>query len=200
MNELGIFRKISGDHLVKAAFSFTEGDLHFFFLEYMEGGDLASLLDREVYLAQNEAKFYIAEIVLAIEHLHSLNIIHRDLKPHNLVLDSEGHLKLTDFGLSQEGINKVIQQSSIITASDDPVKEPEPICQDSSINRSHKRKNLLENSSRQKGHIIGTPDYIAPEVLTKKSANNFTIDWWSLGVIIYEMLVGERPFGGQTID
>jgi serine/threonine protein kinase len=54
--------------------------------------------------------------------------------------------------------------------------------------------------SRQKGHIIGTPDYIAPEVLTKKSANNFTIDWWSLGVIIYEILVGERPFGAQTVD
>ena len=103
-NENDIFRKISREYLVKADFSFSEGVLHMLFLEYMEGGDLSHLLADEVYLDQETAKFYLAEIVLAIEHLHKLNIIHRDLKPQNLVLNSAGHLKLTDFGLSKEGV------------------------------------------------------------------------------------------------
>lgn len=190
-NELGIFRKLSGDYLVKAAFSFTEGDLHFFFLEYMEGGDFTNLLSREVYLEQEKAQFYLAELVLAIEHLHKLNIIHRDLKPQNLVLDSQGHIKLTDFGLSQEGINIFIQQS---TYKDEDLLNSEP--EDSSPTL---RKTSLMKSIRQKSTVVGTPDYIAPEVLLKLSTSNVTIDWWSLGVIVYEVLVGERPFGAQTI-
>lgn len=60
--------------------------------------------------------------------------------------------------------------------------------------------NLLEQPSRRRGHIIGTPDYIPPEILNKTSSENFTIDWWSFGVIIYEILIGERPFGAQTIE
>lgn len=72
---------------------------------------MAGLIDREVYLSEQDAKFYIAEIVEAIEQLHKLGIIHRDLKPQNLVFDREGHLKLTDFGLSKEGINMLIQQT-----------------------------------------------------------------------------------------
>jgi serine/threonine protein kinase len=110
-NENDIFRKISGEYLVKAAFSFSEGGLHMLFLEYMEGGDFSHLLSDEVYLDQDTAKFYLAEIVLAIEHLHKLNIIHRDLKPQNLVLSSNGHLKLTDFGLSKEGVTTKVERT-----------------------------------------------------------------------------------------
>ena len=71
-----------------------------FILEYLPGGDLRKMLNEEVYFEEEQAKAYLAEIVLAIEHLHVFNIIHRDLKPENLVFDKTGHLKLTDFGLS----------------------------------------------------------------------------------------------------
>lgn len=81
MNEHEVLKKIAGQHFVKASFSFTEGGVHFFFLEYMQGGDLAELLEKQVYFAQDIAKYYIAEIVLGIEHLHSFGIVHRDLKP-----------------------------------------------------------------------------------------------------------------------
>jgi serine/threonine protein kinase len=69
-------------------------------MEFMPGGDLSKVLEEEVYLEEERAKYVIAEIVLAIEHLHRADIIHRDLKPENLVIDERGHLKLTDFGLS----------------------------------------------------------------------------------------------------
>lgn len=81
ITEHDIFRKIGGEHLVKAAFSFTEGSAHFFLMEYMKGGDLSKLLETEVYLEESLARNYIAEIVLALDHLHSFGIIHRDLKP-----------------------------------------------------------------------------------------------------------------------
>lgn len=84
----------------------------------MEGGDLSHLLADEVYLVQDVAKFYLAEVVLAIEHLHKLNIIHRDLKPQNLVLNSAGHLKLTDFGLSKEGVTTKVQLSQKTSLSE----------------------------------------------------------------------------------
>lgn len=69
-------------------------------LEYLPGGDLRKMLDDEVYFEEDKAQFYLAEIVLAIEHLHKFDIIHRDLKPENLVIAKDGHIKLTDFGLS----------------------------------------------------------------------------------------------------
>lgn len=112
ISEHDIFRKIGGDYLVKAAFSFSEGSAHFFLMEYMRGGDLSTLLEKEVYLEEELARRYLAEIVLAIEHLHSFGIIHRDLKPvkapviqSNLVFDDQGHIKLTDFGLSLDKKN-----------------------------------------------------------------------------------------------
>jgi len=96
--------------LVKAPFSFSEKDCHIFVMELMPGGDLRKLLTEEVYFEEEVAKFYLAEIVLAIEHLHSFDIIHRDLKPENLVLDHEGYLKLTDYGLSAIKIEKKLER------------------------------------------------------------------------------------------
>jgi serine/threonine protein kinase len=99
-----IFKKIAGDHLVKAPFSFTEKDSQIFVMEFMPGGDLRQLLNEEVYFEEEAARFYLAEMVMAIEHLHNFSIIHRDLKPENLVIDEKGHIKLTDFGLSAMAI------------------------------------------------------------------------------------------------
>lgn len=89
---------------MKAPFSFTEKDSQIFVMEFMPGGDLRQLLNEEVYFEEEAARFYLAEMVMAIEHLHNFSIIHRDLKPENLVIDEEGHIKLTDFGLSAMAI------------------------------------------------------------------------------------------------
>ena len=82
----------------------------------MPGGDLSQILVEEVYLEEEKAKFYLAEIVLAVEHLHNCEIIHRDLKPENIVLDRNGHIKLTDFGLSEmmikTKINKAVENET----------------------------------------------------------------------------------------
>jgi serine/threonine protein kinase len=132
----------------------------------MAGGDLASLLDREVYLSENLAKFYIAEIVLALENLHALNIIHRDLKPQNLVFDNEGHLKLTDFGLSKASIDIMLEaQTTLQYLNYKEGHQGKPAC-------FSNKKDLLgqPQPSRIRGHIIGTPDYIPPEIVRKVSS------------------------------
>ena len=80
-------------------------------MELMAGGDLRKVLAEEVYFEESVAKFYLAQIVLAVEHLHQYDIIHRDLKPENIVLDQEGHIKLTDFGLSAMTLEKRLEKS-----------------------------------------------------------------------------------------
>ena len=102
MKEARIFKNLSGDYVVKAIASFSHGNFVCSVMEYMPGGDVGSLLERESRLLEEEARFYIAEILLALECLHRQGLIHRDLKPDNILLDSNGHCKLADFGLSEE--------------------------------------------------------------------------------------------------
>ena len=101
--ESRIYDVLTGDFIAKALFKFNFQNYLCFVMEYLPGGDFASLLENVGRLSESTARFYLAEIVLAIEHLHKLSIIHRDLKPENILLSSTGHIKLTDFGLSQLG-------------------------------------------------------------------------------------------------
>ena len=135
---------------------------------------------------ENVARFYIAEVVLAIESLHRKNIIHRDLKPHNILLDANGHIKLADFGLSEVGLARKINYSDEIKHEDQLLLEKEPM----------KEAKLKRNKNR----IVGTPDYIPPEVILGRSTSNKTIDWWSVGVLLYEMLVGIPPFNDSSVQ
>ncbi|BCS26463.1 cAMP-dependent protein kinase catalytic subunit pkaC [Aspergillus puulaauensis] len=122
-------------------------------MDFVEGGELFSLLRKSQRFPNPVAKFYAAEVTLALEYLHSLNIIYRDLKPENLLLDRHGHLKITDFGFAKEVPD--------ITWT-----------------------------------LCGTPDYLAPEVVASKGYNK-SVDWWSLGILIFEMLCGFTPFWDQ---
>ncbi|KAI9679615.1 MAG: camp-dependent protein kinase catalytic subunit [Trizodia sp. TS-e1964] len=126
-------------------------------MDFVEGGELFSLLRKSQRFPNPVAKFYAAEVTLALEYLHSMHIIYRDLKPENLLLDRHGHLKITDFGFAKE---------------------------------------VPDNTWT----LCGTPDYLAPEVVSSKGYNK-SVDWWSLGILIFEMLCGFTPFwdGGSPM-
>uniref|UniRef100_A0A7N6A4J8 Ribosomal protein S6 kinase n=1 Tax=Anabas testudineus TaxID=64144 RepID=A0A7N6A4J8_ANATE len=137
-----------------AAFQ-TEGKLYLI-LDFLRGGDLFTRLSKEVMFTEEDVKFYLAELALALDHLHSLGIIYRDLKPENILLDEEGHIKLTDFGLSKESIDH-------------------------------------ENKAYS---FCGTVEYMAPEVVNRRG-HTHSADWWSYGVLMFEMLTGTLPFQGK---
>jgi len=106
VKEARIFRNLVGDYVIRTIASFSFKNYVCSVMEYMPGGDLGALLKRETRLEEDEARFYIAEVLLALECLHSQGLIHRDLKPGNILLDSTGHCKLADFGLSEDVFEK----------------------------------------------------------------------------------------------
>ncbi|XP_077633137.1 microtubule-associated serine/threonine-protein kinase 3 [Crocuta crocuta] len=141
-------------------------------MEYVEGGDCATLLKNMGPLPVDMARMYFAETVLALEYLHNYGIVHRDLKPDNLLITSLGHIKLTDFGLSKIGLMSMA----------------------TNLYEGHIEKDTREFVDKQ---VCGTPEYIAPEVIFRQGYGK-PVDWWAMGVVLYEFLVGCVPFFGDT--
>ncbi|XP_050097454.1 microtubule-associated serine/threonine-protein kinase 2 [Anopheles aquasalis] len=141
-------------------------------MEYVEGGDCATLLKSIGPLPSDMARFYFAETVLAVEYLHCYGIVHRDLKPDNLLITALGHIKLTDFGLSKMGLMSLA---------------------------TNLYEGYLDSETRQFSdkQVFGTPEYIAPEVILRQGYGK-PVDWWSMGIILYEFLIGCVPFFGET--
>lgn len=152
-DERRMLQEVKHPFLITLWGTFFDAKNLYMVMDFVEGGELFSLLRKSQRFPNPVAKFYAAEVTLALEYLHAKQIIYRDLKPENLLLDRHGHLKITDFGFAK--------------------KVPDITWT-----------------------LCGTPDYLAPEVVSSKGYNK-SVDWWSLGILIFEMLCGFTPFWDQ---
>jgi len=172
-NEQLFMSKVKSPWIVDLKASFQEDDFLYLVMEFLPGGDFMNLLIEKDKLTEEEAKFYIAELIMAVESIHKLDCIHRDIKPDNILIDKNGHIKLSDFGLAKVS-DKLYEQNAVKDENFNPKK------------MTHKKLYSC----------VGTAYYVAPEVLNKKGYGQ-EIDWWSVGVIFFEMLVGYAPFCAQ---
>jgi len=156
--ERKILQALQHPFLMTLRYAFQSKDKLYFVLDYYQGGELFFHLKNNRRFPEDVARIYVAEIASALGHLHSLQVIYRDLKPENILLDDNGHVCLTDFGLS---------------------KDVEPT---------------------DKAHTFcGTPEYLAPEIVTG-AGHDKAVDWWSLGILLYELTVGIPPFYSQNVN
>ncbi|ODV64131.1 Pkinase-domain-containing protein [Ascoidea rubescens DSM 1968] len=156
--ERTVLAKINNPFIVPLKFSFQSNEKLYFVLDFINGGELFHHLQKEGKFTLNRSRFYTAELLIALESLHSLNVIYRDLKPENILLDYQGHIALCDFGLCK----------------------------------------LNMKNSEKTNTFCGTPEYLAPELLLNKGYTR-SVDWWTLGVLLYEMLTGLPPFYDEDV-
>ena len=151
--ERDLMVKINCPFIVNIKFAFQDNAKLYIITEFMQGGEMFFHLHKEKRFSNEKSRFYVVEMILAIEFLHKNKMLYRDLKPENIMVDSNGHIKLTDFGLSK----------------------------------------MVKKTKEKAFTICGTPQYLAPEILSDEGYDN-SVDWWSLGCVMYEMLVGKAPF------
>ncbi|CAM2096656.1 unnamed protein product [Caretta caretta] len=149
-NEKSVLKEVNHPFLIRLFWTYHDERFLYMLMEYVPGGELFSYLRNMGRFNNSTGLFYSAEIICAIEYLHSKEIVYRDLKPENILLDKEGHIKLTDFGFAKKLVDRTWT-------------------------------------------LCGTPEYLAPEVIQSKGHGR-AVDWWALGILIFEMLSGFPPF------
>jgi len=229
LNERDILNKVNNDFIVRGVYTFQTNQYLYIVMEYMKGGDFCNLLESIHALTEDAARFYLAQMILAVDYLHENGIIHRDLKPDNILIDGEGFIKLTDFGLSELNLNTIKQQydqsknkltmNNLIASDSDSDCDGPPINlrnatlfkpisefkkQEAKEGKLKLNQDLggitnpkLGMSSTEKKKVLGTPDYIAPEVILGKDITK-AVDWWAIGIIAYEFMTGGLPFNDES--
>ena len=144
-------------YIIEILSTFQTPSKFYLVLEYAQGGDLFTHLKNQGTLPYDEVKMYVAEIAIALNHLHEHSVIYRDLKPENVMFCSDGNIKLTDFGISK----------------------------------------ILKDTSETANTICGTDEYVPPEEI-EHQPYGFAADWWQLGILMYEMIVGYTPFANDN--
>ncbi|OHT10411.1 putative serine/threonine-protein kinase ndrA [Tritrichomonas foetus] len=188
---------------VRLFYSFFDHKNLYLVMEFLPGGDLMNLLIKRGCFTETETKFFIAETLLAIQHVHITGFIHRDIKPDNILLTKDGHIRLTDFGLSTKTdrySDPLIQLIDDFTESfsNNEIKHTHENVNTKNIPENENQTQIKAKSKREKVlSAVGTVEYIAPEVILKKPYSN-KVDYWSLGAIMYEMLFGNIPFFADT--
>jgi p70 ribosomal S6 kinase len=155
--ERDVLEAVKHPFIVDLIYAFQAQNKVYLVLEYLAGGELFMQLQKERMLMEDTAIFYLAEILVAINHLHQVGIIYRDLKPENIMLDREGHIKLTDFGCVKRSLSDEINYT-----------------------------------------FCGTVEYMAPEILNRSGRHGKEVDWWSFGILTYDIMTGAPPFTGNN--
>jgi cell cycle protein kinase DBF2 len=200
LTERDILTAANSDWLVKLLYAFQDDQSIYLAMEYVPGGDFRTLLNNTGVLHNRHARFYISEMFACVDALHQLGYIHRDLKPENFLIDSTGHVKLTDFGLSAgalTGGHFEALRVKLDSVSND--MSGRPMEQRTITERREGYQSMRMREVNYAKSIVGSPDYMAPEVL-KGEQYDFTVDYWSLGCMLFEALAGYPPFAGATVD
>ncbi|KAL3620417.1 hypothetical protein CASFOL_035329 [Castilleja foliolosa] len=199
-HEINVLRRLSASphpflpHLIASS---ENPDFVCWAIPFCPGGDLNVLRQRQCDGVFSTAviRFYLAEIISAVEYLHDQGIVYRDLKPENILVQQSGHVTLTDFDLSRDLAHRNLPNHNLDSISDQDEIKSVKRTRVSPVSRRYTKYDYP--TEERLNSFVGTDEYIAPEII-RGDGHEFSVDWWALGVLCYEMMFGATPFKGSN--